>query len=154
MEHSAYLMSLTVLSLFQRLIIFKHGDDLDCNTQYTCPQGVHNTYDYVFGTPIDLAGTDELFDYNISCTIQHGSNTSKFFMLNHYANGAFGKADTGTAQVENSLSNIRKRLKACRDKFGRDPSLLVVDHWNIGGALELVNRRNTWLANNSGSGRQ
>lgn len=108
----------------------------------------------MFGTPIDLKGTDELFDYNISCAIQQGSSSSDFFVMNHFANGVFGKADAATAQVENSLPNIRKRIKACRNKIGRDPSLLVVDYWNIGDALEIVNKRNTWLANNSSSGRQ
>jgi len=141
------------VSSTQRLLVFQHGE-LECGAEYKCPQGVHNTFSYMFETPTDLNGTEELLDFETSCTVQRGSNTSDFFILNQYANGAAGKADAESAAVENSVPNIRRRLTACRNKFGRDPSLLVVNFWNLGGAVEMARRRNFWLAQNSGSDRQ
>ena len=103
----------------------------------------------MFESPTDLEGIEELLDFDLSCTVQRGLNTSDFFILNQYANGASGHADAALAAVANSVSNIRRRLSACREKFGRDPSLLVVDYWSLGAALEMVDRRNSLRANSS-----
>lgn len=100
----------------------------------------------MFETPTDLDGTDELLDFDVSCTVQRGLNTSDFFVLNQFANGPSGHPDVASAADANSLPIIRQRLKACRTKFGRDPSLLVVEYWSLGAALEMVDRRNSLLA--------
>lgn len=106
----------------------------------------------MFETPIDLSGTDELLDVDVSCTVQRGLNTSDFFVLNQFAHGSSGHADEESAVVANSQPIIRQRMKACRNKFGRDPNLLVVEYWGIGAALEMVNRRNSLLATPVGVG--
>ena len=103
----------------------------------------------MFETPTDLGGINELLDFDLSCTVQRGLNTSDFFILNEYANGASGHADVASAAAANSKSYIRRRLGACREKFGRDPSLLVVDYWSLGAALEMVNLRNSLQANSN-----
>lgn len=108
----------------------------------------------MFETPTDLDGTDELLDFDLSCEVQRGLNTSDFFILNQYANGPSGHADAASAGVANSLRNIRGRLDACQEKFGRDPSLLVVDYWSLGAALKMVNLRNSWRANSASRVRQ
>lgn len=104
----------------------------------------------MFETPTDLTGPQELLDFEVSVTVQRGSNASDFFTLNHYSKDVSGKASKESARIENSLVNIRQRLTACRKKFGRDPSLLVVNFWNVGATLLMVNRRNQVLGANGG----
>ena len=107
----------------------------------------------MFETPTDLNGTIDMLNSDVSCTVQRGSNTSDFFIMNHFAHGSSGMASKEAAAVQNSLTIIRQRLTACRNKFERDPSLLAVDYWSYGDALEMVNKRNEHLATNSSGAR-
>lgn len=121
--------------------MFQHGGP-DCNEDYVCPSKVHNTFSYMFETPTDLIGTEDLMDFEKSCTVAKGSNKSDFFIFNHFANGASGQADAATAGIENKEANIKRRLMTCRATLGRDPSLLVVDYWSMGDALRVVQQSN------------
>ena len=97
--------------------MFQHGGS-DCNKDYVCPPNVHNAFSFMFETSTDLIHTEDLMDFEKSCTVVKGSNKSDFFIFNHFTNGASGQADAKTAEIENQEANIQRRLVSCRSRLG------------------------------------
>lgn len=129
----------------QRLIVFQHGGP-DCSQDYMCHRKIHNTFQYMIETPSNLTSTDDLLDFDKSCTLHQGSAQADFLISNHYVNGASGTADADSASIVNTQETIVQRLDACKARLGRGPSLFVVDFWSTGDVLQVVQEHNEQLA--------
>ena len=137
-----------MIELNQRLILFAH-DDIACE-EGSCPAGVHNTYDFSFETPFEQKGLEELMRVDLTCSVSRGWSNSDFVVSNHFATDARGLPDIDIAAEVNSASNLQERLDYCQEKFStlymNDViNLLVVDFWNVGDTLSVVDAYNQQL---------
>ena len=137
-----------LIEMNQRLIIFAH-DDITCE-EGSCPAGVHNTYDFSFETPFEQKGLEELMRVDLTCSVSRGWSNSDFIVSNHFATDARGLPDVDIAAEVNSAANLQERLDYCQEKFStiykNDViNLLVVDFWNVGDTLSVVDAYNRQL---------
>ena len=135
-------------AISQRLIVLAH-DDLACE-EGLCPAGVHYTYDFSFETPFAQKGLDELMRVDLTCSVSRGWSNSDFIFSNHFAADERGLPDVDIAAQVNTAENLQTRLDYCQEKFTTKYkndviNLLVVDFWNVGDTLAVVDKYNRQL---------
>lgn len=134
-----------LIEMDKRLIVFQH-DGPNCDEDGVCPPGVHNTYTYMFETPFGQKGPDELMNTNNTCVVSRGWSNADFVISNHFANDNAGLPSYDIAAVVNTAKNVQRRLDACLNDFRRETiNLLVVDFWEVGDVLQVVEQHNSDL---------
>lgn len=92
-------------------------------------------YDLGFDTPYSFASVDDF-----SCDLLRGSADHPLFLLNHWLSTPLptrdGAADANRADV------LARRIADCTAAFGRGPSLVAVDHYDVGDLFEVVDAVN------------
>lgn len=83
-------------------------------------------------TPYDFTSVDEF-----SCALSRGAPENPLFLLNHWL-GPLPSEDL--AAEANALSVPGARASACA--AGRAPTLVAVDHYEIGALFEVVDTLN------------
>ncbi|CAO3642864.1 unnamed protein product [Cunninghamella blakesleeana] len=110
-------------------------------------------FNYVFETPYDNRN-----ESSFSCTIDRPSDptnpTSMMYVMNHFIYGTFQFGSTsiefpqkGTANITNSDS-LFNQAKECQQTFGRLPTFLEVDFFNLGNTLGVTAQLNNVTYNN------
>jgi len=137
-----------MIEMDQRLIILAH-DDIACE-EGSCPAGVHSTYEFAFETPFEQKGLEDLMRVELSCSVSRGWSNSEFIISNHFATDERGLPSIDVAMDVNKKENLQARLEYCQEKFSTKYkneviNLLVVDFWNIGDTLVVVDDYNRQL---------
>lgn len=137
-----------MIELGRRLIILAHDDSM-CE-EGSCPAGVHATYDYSFETPFEQKGIEELMRIELTCSVSRGWSNSDFVISNHFATDDRGLPNVEIAEQANAAENLQTRLDYCQEKFSTKYkneviNLLVVDFWNVGDTLAVVDAYNRQL---------
>jgi hypothetical protein len=100
----------------------------------------------MFETPFGQKGADELMNTNNTCVVNRGWSNADFVISNHFANDKAGLPSYDIAAVVNTAENVRRRLDACLNDFRRETiNLLVVDFWEVGDVLQVVEQHNSGL---------
>lgn len=136
----------------QRLIAF-HLNGPDCETEGTCPDGLHYYFDYAQETDFEFESIEEILNVQTSCVITRGATTTTgaFYGVNNFvAAEAFEiENQRAAAVIANSLDFAKDRLQACSELVQAgtylgdgDVNMLSVDFWSIGDIVQVVQEYN------------
>ncbi|MCO4764223.1 MAG: hypothetical protein KC502_22110 [Myxococcales bacterium] len=107
------------------------------------PGWVHRFADVGFDTPYSFKSMEQLQTSSgakDSCKKFRGTDGAPVFLMNHWVASVL--PDVTWSTKANDKAVILKRAKRCGDKHGRLPTLIAVDHYDIGGLFEAVDELN------------
>ncbi|KAI8059898.1 PLC-like phosphodiesterase [Gongronella butleri] len=115
---------------------------------------LHGEFDFVFETPYDNRNESAF-----SCVIDRPSDpsnpTSMMYVMNHFLYGTLTLGSTtielpqkGLANVTNAQSLMTQSTE-CKSAFGRYPTFLEVDFYNLGNTLAVAAKINNVTFDNS-----
>lgn len=98
------------------------------------PAWYHHAWELLWDTPYEFQSTDEF-----SCALNRGSAENPLFLLNHW----LGPLPTEALAAEaNAEAVLGARAAECAAEAGRPPTLVAVDHYQIGALFEVVDALN------------
>jgi hypothetical protein len=111
-------------------------------------------FNYIFETPYDNSN-----ESSFSCTIDRPSNPSNpesmMYVMNHFLYGSLNLGGTaieipqkGKANSTNAAS-LSTQAQECQTAFGRHPTFLEVDFYNLGNTLQIAAQLNNVTYNNN-----
>lgn len=111
-------------------------------------------FSYVFETPYDNSN-----ESSFACTIDRPSNPSNpesmMYVMNHFLYGSLNLGGTaieipqkGKANTTNAAS-LSTQAQECQTAFGRHPTFLEVDFYNLGNTLQIAAQLNNVTYNSN-----
>lgn len=88
-------------------------------------------YDVGFDTPYDVSRPEDF-----SCDLLRGDPSHPWFLINHWISAPFPVPDSA-AEV-NGAASLRAHVEACREVYGRTPSVLAVNFAETGDLVEVA----------------
>jgi hypothetical protein len=117
------------LVFLQRIIMF-HYNGPNCNTDPgSCPDGLHQYYNYASDNDWDHSNVESIEDTINSCELRkNGINSNVFVGLNNFVSPPTRKA----AKELNAYSAATEYVDTCAAFLGTDINFLLVDFWSEG----------------------
>lgn len=98
------------------------------------PDWYHHAWDLFWDTPYDFSAADEF-----NCDLNRGAITNPLFLVNHW----LGPLPTEEAAAEvNATDVLGARVASCAAEAGRLPTLVAVDHYELGDLFDVVDGLN------------
>jgi len=126
-----------------RILLFHYNGER-CDGNSGCPSpALHDWFDYAAETNFELNSVAEVSDTATSCVITRGQNGERdFFGVNLFTSSP---AANVCAQL-NSATFVAPFLTDCSTiNGGERPNLILVDCWDVGDILEVVQQYNLML---------
>lgn len=101
------------------------------------PPWFHHVWDEAWDTPYGPMSVDGL-----SCELNRGSTDNDLFLVNHWVNDALGLPSETNAAIVNATEILQARAEECRDLWAHAPNFLVVDFYEQGDLLPVVDALN------------
>lgn len=117
-------------SSFNKRIIMFHYNGPNCNTDPgSCPDGLHQYYNYASDNDWDHSNVESIEDTINSCELRkNGINSNVFVGLNNFVSPPTRKA----AKELNAYSAATEYVDTCAAFLGTDINFLLVDFWSEG----------------------
>lgn len=98
------------------------------------PAWYHHAWDLFWDTPYEFASQDDF-----SCDLNRGDTANPLFLMNHW----LGPLPTEAAAAEvNAAEVLGARAAACAQVAGQVPTLVAVDHYELGDLFTVVDGLN------------
>ncbi len=98
------------------------------------PDWYHHAWDLFWDTPYDFEAVDEF-----NCELNRGDVANPLFLLNHW----LGPLPSDALAAEaNAMDVLGARAERCAAAAGRVPTLVAVDHYEIGDLFAVVDALN------------
>ncbi|MEX1367366.1 MAG: hypothetical protein AB1Z98_29835 [Nannocystaceae bacterium] len=101
------------------------------------PAWLHHVWDEAWDTPYGPMQAEDL-----SCALNRGSPDNDLYLVNHWVNDAFGLPSAEAAAVVNEADVLQTRAQACWRQWDHPPNFLVVDFYEQGDLLAVVDALN------------
>jgi hypothetical protein len=125
-------------------ILFFHYDGERCfgAEAVTCPYGFHDWFEFAGESQFVFYDTSQLDDKAYACQITRGGGG----FLDFYGVNVFTLLPSNASCVTlNTKENLANHIQACSNLTGRVVNLLVVDCWDVGDVLAVVQEINESL---------
>jgi hypothetical protein len=99
------------------------------------PTWMHNVWELGWDTPYSFDSVEAF-----SCRWNRGSSTDGVFLLNHWVLDPYARPET--AVVSNARETLMQRVSDCEERWGRLPTWIAVDFYDIGDLFEVVDLLN------------
>ncbi len=98
------------------------------------PDWYHHAWDLFWDTPYEFTS-----EADFSCDLNRGATTNPLFLVNHW----LGPLPTEEAAAEvNTAAVLGGRATTCAEAAGRIPTLVAVDHYELGDLFAVVDSLN------------
>jgi hypothetical protein len=115
-----------------RLLLFANGEEMKSCFADECESGILYTPDhFAFTADYDSTGCEA------STT---GDNLAEFLAMKHYETNTVNWPSESNAKEMNSFGTLKTRFEGCKGR--KSPSLLVVNFWDVGDAVEFASEEN------------
>jgi hypothetical protein len=101
------------------------------------PPWLHHVWDEAWDTPYGPSSVEAL-----SCEHNRGSTDNALFLVNHWVNDAFGLPSEQNAAIVNAAAVLSARAEECWARWDHPPNFLVVDYYEQGDLLAVVDALN------------
>lgn len=101
------------------------------------PGWYHHVWSEAWDTPYGPSTAEEL-----SCDLNRGSTDNDLFLVNHWVNDAFGLPSQRNATVVNATEVLLPRAEECQARWNHAANFLVVDFYEQGDLLAVVDTLN------------
>ena len=101
------------------------------------PSWLHHVWDEAWDTPYGPMAVEDL-----SCDLNRGSPDHDLFLVNHWVNDAFGLPSQRNAALVNAAEVLQARAEECWAQWEHPPNFLVVDFYEHGYLLAVVDALN------------
>lgn len=91
-------------------------------------------WDIAFDNPYTYTELDEM-----DCRANRGSTSNSLFLMNHWLGPV---SDPKLSEVANTFEALMTHAETCRDRHGRWPNFIAVDHYDLGDLMEVVDEVN------------
>lgn len=126
----------------QRILFFHYnGERCNSTSSTTCPFGFMNWFDYAAESEFSFANTSALNNKESACNVTRGRSSTSFYGVNIFPR----IANVQACVVLNDAEFLRTHIAACANITRRDVNLILIDCWEIGGALAVVQEYNDAL---------
>ncbi len=95
------------------------------------PAWYHHAWDLFSDSPYSFGSTDDF-----SCELNRGSAANDLFLVNHWIGNPL--SNEAASRGANAADVLRSRVTECEEERGRLPTLIAVDHHDVGDLLEVV----------------
>jgi hypothetical protein len=95
-------------------------------------------FDHAAKSAFFFASTSALNDKARACNVTRGITSTSFYGVNILTR----TANAADCSLLNDVAFLRSHLAVCSDIVHRDVNLILVDCWEIGGALAVVQELN------------
>jgi hypothetical protein len=128
-----------------RILLFFYNGDTSCAELSDCPLGFHDWFTYAGETAFEFSSAEEIQDTASACLITRGSQGARdFFGINIFTE----LPSSDTSEIVNAADFVQAHLDNCTQfNAPLQPSLILVDFWNIGNVQSVVSTYNGRLAN-------
>lgn len=115
------------------IVLFHYGAE---RCAPNCPAGYHEWFDYAVETPFSFDTTNELLQNTAnSCALERGiAGRGVFYGINVFTR----IPSSFSCQVLNSRMNLQQHLITCMQQTGRPVTMVLVDCWDQGDVLAVV----------------
>lgn len=101
------------------------------------PAWLHHVWDEAWDTPYGPTEIDGL-----SCALNRGSPEHDLFLVNHWVNTPLGLPSMDNAAIVNAADVLLSRALECQTQWDHPPNFLVVDFYEQGDLLAVVDELN------------
>ena len=125
----------------RRILFFHYNGVEDCSDpKVTCHPAFHKYFDYTTETRYEFDTTEALKDTRSSCEITRGIDGEKdFFGVNDFT------MDRELCQFNNAKKFLAQHISDCAGINSKQPNLLLVDCWDKGDVIQVVQDHNAIL---------
>ncbi|GAX25139.1 hypothetical protein FisN_10Lh344 [Fistulifera solaris] len=132
-----------LIDLDKRILFFIYNGQQTCESG--CPVGFHDWFAYAMETRFEFDDAAAILSNpEDACVVTRGgtSSTRSFFGVNVFTRVANSEASTEL----NDAAFLRQHIETCSTvNGGKDPNLLLVDFWNVGGVIQVAQEYNAQL---------
>jgi hypothetical protein len=131
----------------QRILFFHYNGERCSNSSSmannnnNCPNGFMDWFDYAAESAFSFADTSALNDTKSACNVTRGITSTSFYGVNIFTR----IANPAACAVLNTAEFLRQHIAACANSTQRNVNLILIDCWEIGGALTVVHEYNNRL---------
>jgi hypothetical protein len=120
-----------------------HYNGPQCNSDVTCPAGLHYWFDYAMETEFSFDTVDDVLELPRACTITRGSTRSAFFGVNNFVSPPRRRS----AETINAYDFTKNRIANCSALHsGLDVNVVYTDFWSEGDLPRVTQDHNRALA--------
>ena len=124
----------------KRLVMLTESGTSSVSWYHPAYTGLLQETPYSFATPGLLTSASGLAT---SCRVNRGGSAGKLFLMNHFVTpSGLGVPKTADAQAVNTKAAIVARARACRTARGRLPTILAVNHTDLGDVVGAARQLN------------
>ncbi len=121
------------------------GEMIEANTRLVVtaesggppPPWLHHVWDEAWDTPYGPTAIRDL-----SCELNRGSTDNDLFLVNHWVNDGLGLPSESNAAIVNAAKVLQARAEECWERWDHPPNFLVVDFYEQGDLLAVVDALN------------
>jgi Phosphatidylinositol-specific phospholipase C, X domain len=133
-----------LIDLGQRILLF-HYSGQSCS-QVTCPPGLHEWFYYGAETKFENENVDA-----VTCPVERGANGMQYFyVINDFVTDPLPSRTA--AETLNSKAFLENLIDSCGSIESRDVNLVFIDFWEVGDLVEVTQRHNLNLVQQSSVG--
>lgn len=101
------------------------------------PPWYHHVWNEAWDTPYGPSSAEDL-----SCDLNRGATDNDLFLVNHWVNDALGLPSASNAALVNAAEILQARAEQCQAQWDHAPNFLVVDFYEEGDLLAVVDALN------------
>jgi hypothetical protein len=132
-----------LIAVNTRILLFFYGGATSCAASTDCPPGFHDWFTYAAETAFEFASITDIEATDTSCEITRGGQGERdFFGINLFTT----IPSTTVAEQINMASFVQQHIENCTTLNALQPTLILVDYWNIGDVQSVVSFFNQQLA--------
>lgn len=123
----------TMIDSNKRLVVFNEVNNASASQSW-----YHHIWDFAV----------EINYGKINCDFGRGNPSNKLFVFNHFVTSNIGTGSISEAQKVNSNPYFIDHVTQCKEEKNKFPNFITVDFYDLGDAMEVVNKLNESATDN------